>query len=283
MSDRSLLSSDYDALWFPRILEKGQLEAALEAVEDGHLTFGDIVVDVEGAKALATALKKTSTITELDLSFQNIGTEGVTALAEALYVNRSLARLEIYVAPPGASRREALPELALRASGHDCMEYACVEIANALRVNTTLTYLDISHNKIGVRGFNALVDVLETNRTLTHLCLRGNVDSQMCCTLADALNKSNLLSLDISYNNIDELGYKALATALKTNRVLESLEIAEEEEELVEDTRGVKYLALALHKNTTLKFLTVTVNNYDDIRHFDELRALNNTIEIYYE
>jgi hypothetical protein len=51
----------------------------------------------------------------------------------------------------------------------------------------------------------------------------------------------------------------------------------------VEDTRGVKYLALALHKNTTLKFLTVTVNNYDDIRHFDELRALNNTIEIYYE
>ena len=49
-----------------------------------HLRLSNNNIGVEGARALAEALKRNSTLQKLYLDNNNIGVEGATALAEAL-------------------------------------------------------------------------------------------------------------------------------------------------------------------------------------------------------
>jgi hypothetical protein len=48
------------------------------------------------------------------------------------------------------------------------------EIAEALKVNKILTYLDLSGNKIGDDGAKKILEALKVNKTLIHLDLSGN-------------------------------------------------------------------------------------------------------------
>jgi Ran GTPase-activating protein (RanGAP) involved in mRNA processing and transport len=49
-----------------------------------------------------------------------------------------------------------------------------LQLANAMRSNTTIKILDLKWNNIGLTGANALLDMLKYNRTLMVLDLDGN-------------------------------------------------------------------------------------------------------------
>jgi len=59
-------------------------------------------------------------------------------------------------------------------------------LSDALKSNTTLTTLDLSHNSIGDSGAESLSDALKSNSTLTTLYLNNNSigDSGAKSTLA---------------------------------------------------------------------------------------------------
>jgi len=115
----------------------------------------------DGAKALGDMLAHNKVITTLNLAYNRIEKDGSKALAEALLKNCTLQRLSLKANPLGPGGLEAIGTmLRLNDSIHSLnVSYAQVmrnaqveglfELCRALRVNRTLTVLDLSGNDMG--------------------------------------------------------------------------------------------------------------------------------------
>ena len=150
---------------------------------------------------------------------------------------------------------------------------AAASLANALLTNTTLTVLVLSRNKLGAEGVAALANALQTNKTLTKLSLfKNNLDAAAAAALANALQTNTSLTvLDLTENNLGAEGVAALANALQTNTTLSELDLSRNNL----GAEGVAALANALQTNTTLTVLNLPVNNFGA----DGVAALANALQ----
>ncbi|XP_068732911.1 protein NLRC3-like [Montipora capricornis] len=148
-----------------------------------------------GAAILADAMATNSTVTLLDLSFNEVGDSGAAALAKAIEVNSTLTELDLSRNRIGISGADAL--------------------AKAMRSNSTLTSLDLSYNEIGDSGVDELAQAMRSNSTLTYLSLNGNeIGDSGAVALAKAMEiNSSLTYLYLSDNEIGDSGAAALAQA----------------------------------------------------------------------
>ena len=111
-------------------------------------------IGVDGAKAIAEALKVNTVLTKLYLFNNSIGVDGAKAIAEALKVNTVLTILSL--------------------GGNSIGDDGAKAIAEAFKVNTVLTTLNLSSNSIGVHGAKAIAEALKVNTVLTTLHLLSN-------------------------------------------------------------------------------------------------------------
>ena len=122
-----------------------------------HLRL-DCNVDIGylGVAAIAKALQSNdSRLTQLDLGFNFISSQGATAIASALHTNNSLTHLGLW-------------DNGITSSG-------AAAIAKALQSNRTLTHVDLRENGISDSGATELARVIENhNNTLVYLDLRAN-------------------------------------------------------------------------------------------------------------
>ena len=95
-------------------------------------------------------------------------------------------------------------------------------LAQALRVNTSLSSLDLSRNSIGNEGANSLAQALRVNTSLSSLDLSGNsIGNEGANSLAQALRlNTSLSSLDLHLSSIGDEGANSLAEALRVNTSL---------------------------------------------------------------
>ena len=134
-----------------------------------------------------------------------------------------------------------------------------VLLAEALKENTTLASLSFIHNKIGDEGVTHLAEALKVNTTLRSLNLgRCEIGDQGVLALANALviNKT-LKLLDLSSNVITSRGVYVLAELLKVNTTLTSLALGDNKTNHALYL-GANYLAEALKVNTTLTSLDLS-------------------------
>ena len=149
------------------------------------LVLRNIKCDEHSAFAAAKMLRTNNTLKRLEMSWNSLGSEGVTYMAEALKLNRTLNYLCL--------------------TGTGGGDEGAAALADMLRCNETLTELFISndveeallYNEIGEDGAVAFADALRVNNSLKEL------------HLAD--------------NNITDEGLKCLTKALLENTVLEKL------------------------------------------------------------
>ena len=87
-----------------------------------------------------------------------------------------------------------------------------IELARSIKVNQTLTYLDLSYNGLSVEGSEILGDALHSNHSLITLnvCHNNITCRPAFIILSGALSCSTLKYLDISRNPIGEIGARAL-------------------------------------------------------------------------
>ena len=151
-------------------------------------------------------MKKNSTLKWLEIDVNQIGSEGTTALADALKQNSTLRRLSIFMNQIEAEGATAL--------------------SDALKQNSTLKELYISSNQIGDKGARALADALKKNSTLTVLNISSNqIGDWGMKALADTLRQNFTLKTLYIYNNpIGAEGSIAMFNALKQNSTLTSLD-----------------------------------------------------------
>jgi Ran GTPase-activating protein (RanGAP) involved in mRNA processing and transport len=158
-------------------------------------------------------------------------------------------------------------------SGNKIEPAGAQAIAGALEVNTALTELKIANSNIGDVGAQALAGALEKNKTLTKLDLSGNkIGDDGVEALAKALEKNNTLTeLNLIYNEIGDVGAQALAKALEVNTTLTELQLGGNN---IGDA-GAQALARALMVNNTLTELKLSANNIGD----DGVEALAGALE----
>jgi hypothetical protein len=79
-------------------------------------------------------------------------------------------------------------------------------IAEALKSNTSLTYLDLSKNEISDAGATSIAEALKSNTSLTNLDLSGNqISDAGAIPIAEALkSNTSLTNLDLNDNQISD-------------------------------------------------------------------------------
>ena len=95
-------------------------------------------------------------------------------------------------------------------------------LAEALKVNSTLTVLNLADNGTGDQGATGLAEALKVNSTLTELNLEGSdTGDQGATSLAEALKvNSTLTVLDLRVNNIGEMVLSELLGLEHHDRVI---------------------------------------------------------------
>ena len=182
----------------------------------------------EGVEALAEVLKSNSTLQELNLFCNQAGDDGAIALAQALKSNSTLINLDLtdnHITSKGIDfiaqslkSNSALRKIYLRANAIG--DSGVKALAQAFKSNSTIEELDLGECVIQDAGFGYLAEVLKTNSTIKFLSvdLNYNDNDDWICYLSDAL-KSNLAlkSLKLDLDWIEDRGFDALLLALKSN------------------------------------------------------------------
>ena len=296
-----------------------------------HLNLRHAMVFDSGAIALANALQLNYTLTHLSLPENWIGFVGACALAASLLSNSGLIYLDLSQNLGGDSVAVVLSK-ALESNcvlkylnlsqWFDCTEKSTpfpdsanvhVEmigpeggsaLAEALRFNCTLTYLDLQYNNIGDTGAAALGEVLRTNttlkelylaannigetgsealgkglqsnRTLTHLNLRFNhcIGDSGAAAIARALQirGTKLSRLDLGFNKISSSGTTSISEALCVNSSLTHLGLRCNKI----NSSGAATIAKSLQSNRTLIHLDLRSNEIGDSGAKEFAHALRN-------
>ena len=124
-------------------------------------------------------------------------------------------------------KRELDPSDLLKEKGLDAEDAKTV--ARELKVNTTLTKLNISYNSIGVEGAKEIRDALSVNESLTSIDLERNyIDTEGAREIGEMLIvNSSLQSLQLGKNALGAMGAIEIGKGLKGNKNLTNLDLSD--------------------------------------------------------
>jgi Ran GTPase-activating protein (RanGAP) involved in mRNA processing and transport len=174
-------------------------------------------------KFLVDALKFNTFIKTLDLEGNKIGNQGAKIIAEIIQYNSSLKVLCLKNNKIGQEGLNALSK-AIQSNGHlrsiDLQKNEKIEnfkpLADAMKVNETITTIDLSYNKIKDKVAPITDIINHHNPNLIHLNLGAcKIDNVGIQKIAQPLkvNGNTLQTLDVSMNNISNSGVKFFASS----------------------------------------------------------------------
>ncbi|CAJ1082708.1 leucine-rich repeat-containing protein 34 [Xyrichtys novacula] len=218
------------------------LQEESSSLKSLNLTFNDIQTD--GAEVLAKSLQCNSTLLSLSLSGNKIGNRGAMHLASMLQVNHTLRELQL--------------------ADCDLATQSVIAFAIMLKSNESLHSLDISRPQLlfslQEEWTVHFSEMLAVNSSLVelHLGKTGMTDTGME-RLSEGLRLNRSLRyLDLRCNRLTRDGVRHLTEVLKQNPSLEILDLSANR---IED-EGALYLGDAIsHRGCSLRELSVTSNN----------------------
>jgi len=235
--------------------------------------------DKRGNSMILEALKTNTTLSELGFAHTFAREEDVEALAELLKENHTLKTLNFWQSPMKQRVREtffgilmdkAITELSFldqKGIRNGLDDRGAAAVCELLKRNTTLTFLDLTHNDIGVDGTMLIFEGLKTNHSLKALIITKD-DKGFCYGSArpDAsrvqlvreimTTNKTLTQLDLSESSFGQAAGPFIAESLKTNNTLVSLKL----KNCGLDSNFGIAIGEALKVNTTLKSLDLSNN-----------------------
>ena len=193
------------------------------------------------AVVLTQALSQVKSLTDLDLSNNNMTDKVVDALALAIENNSSLQRVN-------------LRGNALKTNG-------IMKIAQSLSWNSRLKVLDICNNQITEDAADAIAIAFLSNTSLEELYLDNNSLALGVKTLSATLKEiSTLKILDLDNNNVPDDAADQLAAVVCNNKNLEKIFLMNNNLKL-----GAMKIFWALSKITTLTVLNLSKNGMTEM------------------
>lgn len=151
---------------------------------------------------------------------------------------------------------------------HDCITHLCFSLMKIthedilvlckfLETNKTVSFINLSGNRIGDQGIIPLFNLLKTNKTIRDINLRWNrIGNAGIRALSEMLTiNTSLTYLDLSDNKVTDEGAILLAEALKVNKDLKYINLLTNREIGYE---GAVALNSIKESNKNLAFLSGT-------------------------
>ncbi|XP_062604617.1 leucine-rich repeat-containing protein 74B-like, partial [Saccostrea cucullata] len=189
-------------------------------------------------RAISIILINNACITSLNVSNNNLGTEGVVYLADVITENVFIEKLEMSAVNMDTTGFKSLTK--------------------ALLENKSITYLDISKNNIDKKNAEDLAKFIRSNDYIEHLNISGNlIDSDTGCIIGPAIASNLTIKyLDLSWNHIRRQGARVITESICKNVELEHVNLSWNG--LAE--YGCRAFGANLSKNQTLRILDISHN-----------------------
>ncbi|MDA9573927.1 hypothetical protein N9R48_03285 [Rickettsiales bacterium] len=268
------------------------LDEALRGLRNGTLTSINLdsnQIGVEGAKAIADALKKNKTVTKLDLRANLLGAKGAKAIAEALKKNKTVTKLDLSSNQIGDEGAKAIAEALKKNKTVNKLDLewnqlgaeGATALAKALGDNTTVTYLNLRANNIGDEGAKAIADALNKNTTVTELSLRGDQieDREILTNIQNLLERNNKIKtikdsllkgakierIEGDKCSINNTTYDNEVVALAIKDMVKDLEPSDKDSDSERNRKGdVTNDLKNVNKSNNIYALVRTLNSLDD-------------------
>ncbi|XP_028620148.1 leucine-rich repeat-containing protein 34 [Grammomys surdaster] len=196
-------------------------------------------IENTGGMLFAAMLQMNSSLEKLDLGDCDLGLQSVIAFATVLTQNKGIKGINLNRPILYGEQEESTVHIGhmlkqnhvlveLHMCKHGMKNYGIQQLCNALYLNSSLRYLDVSCNKITRDGMVFLADVLKSNSTLEVLDLSFNrIENAGAKYLSETLTSHNrsLKALSVVSNKIEGEGLVALSQSMKTNLVLSNIYI----------------------------------------------------------
>lgn len=215
------------------------------------LDMTDNCLTDKGIRAVVKAMNSQRHLIEINLS------ENKCSLASALEIASYIS-----------SSRCPLRVLGLSKSSIDDMSMR--KLMDGVKANGSLLHLDLSHNLVGggsEMGMNtqsaktggaAIADALKSNNTLTFLNLAWNkLGPLSACMIGEALQTNQtLLELRLAYNSVKDEGAEIIGFALNENETIQVLDLSY----AGIASMGCMMLSMGLRKNRSIRLLDMSGN-----------------------
>jgi len=252
------------------------------------INLGFNKIGAQGALFLADAIKKSSSITSIDLCNNvYIQSEGVRHLASVVTESPSLNSINLYgcnidtigvqFIAAAISKTEVLSFLDLGNNSIGSNEMQV--IATAIKMNKSLTYINLNYNNLGGEGVSIMSVLIEEN-CLTSIDLIGNwIGDKDLEVLGNAINKSQVItSVDLRCNFITKNGVRFLVRAIEESKSLAFINLSSNS---IGD-EGVQIIANAIsnQKNPTINTMDFSCCGIgiDGILHISSCMERNSSI-----
>ena len=192
-------------------------------------------ISYHGVIGLSCCLKHFPYLKELNISSNSIGAQGVVAIASCLSAHLHTLNISNNgISSSGAKAIADAPNYCVNVVELDISlnlmsDNDAIALAEVLKHYTKLCKLNISYNNIAIKGANAIADALNQCIHLEELRVSHNNFGEIgACFIARSFRHYArcLHKLDISYNNINSKGCKAVAEALQHCVNIKELNVA---------------------------------------------------------
>ena len=225
------------------------------------------------------ALKYSSILAELDLSFCRLGDKGAALLCSHLRINGLTIYFDNNEVSNAKPWRKIMPLLhGLSLEGNKLGGSAASHLAAGLQ-ESELRWLNLTANPIGDQGFRYFRHVLKRRSSLKAISFEHN---NITARYAEKLSKmlvvnSDLLSLNLSRNLLRDEGLGFLIQGLKGNSTLKQLDISYNDITSV----GLQHLAIFLQtRDANIERLDISGNTAEAEGLVEILNAIKNNKQL---
>jgi Ran GTPase-activating protein (RanGAP) involved in mRNA processing and transport len=276
------------------------LESILDGVKENpilsNLHLNDVIIDDDGMRILAKAIKLCISLTKLSITGCNITTKGALYLSKALSKSSSrITCLNLKSNELGSEGTSVLAEYLksnlkflqnLDLSDNYIGNKGAKYIGKLLAVNKTISNVALCDNRIDSIGVRHIIAGIKSNKrkVLKHLSLNENrIDSDGVRELM--VLSGQLKSLDLTYkfelevNDSKHIGRSLLQSNLSTLRFSEN---SSDSDVVDSELHFIKYFSKSLSKNTSLTELDLmgySLSGIEGTRILVDALRSNNTLK----
>ena len=191
---------------------------------------------IDGFEYLAHALKIHSSLTHVNLNYNDLKVSGAQLVSEMILKNHCITHLEL--------------------TGNSIRDEGAIMIASALS-KSSLRYLNLSANRIQCEGAQAIAEALGSNSCLLNLEIRCNLfETRGAKAMAKMIETNTcLMHLDISYNRIETEALQAIRQAYE-NSNLHCLNVMDENNFYSEDSKMELKKVMKITRNNNAKLIS---------------------------
>jgi len=238
-----------------------------ENIKLSHLDISNNEIGSDGVDTLSEFLKNTKTLFNLNISYNLIGSLGASILKNGFLSNKSIKILNISYNGLCSEGINQLKDYfnenkilqTLNIGGNYLLEEGSESLSEIIKINKSIKTIFIDNSNINsAKSTSSIAESLNSNKSISNFDITNNdLDKISFLRFIEILDpeNSNIRTLNLSYNNFGSDGIKILGNFLAKNKSIILLNL---EGNFIGPEEGSKIILEILLINKTIKELNIS-------------------------